>query len=137
MSNNLLEHKKVRQTPFRAKVIELFQVKETALSMQEIELALGDHDRITLYRTIKTFLEKGVIHEITMNGQDKKLALCDISCSDEGHAHEHNHEHLHFHCRKCNELFCVDVDSIPMPKADGFQIEQLEIQAVGVCKSCG
>ena len=128
----ILQSKKIRVTDFRLAVLGIFNNHENAISTDQIESELKDFDRITLYRTLKIFKEKGVIHEITMPGNIKKLALCADTCSD----HNHSHEHIHFHCNSCNEIFCLEVDAFPQINLDGFSINQLEVQAKGVCKAC-
>lgn len=134
MGTEILKEKKLRVTPFRKEVLTLFLETEYALSVQDIEENLVDFDRITLYRTIKSFISKGVIHEIVMPGGIKKLALCDSVCDHNNGNHEH--DHIHFNCRKCHETYCVEVDSLPQINLPGFIIEEKEIQALGVCEKC-
>lgn len=128
----LLKSKKVRVTDFRLAVLDIFDKHNSAISLDQIEDELGEHDRITLYRTIKTFIQKGIIHEIVMPGNSRKLALCADHCEEE----DHHHEHLHFQCTECNEVYCVDLPSLPKISLKGFKIESLEIQAIGVCEAC-
>ncbi|HAE31102.1 MAG TPA: transcriptional repressor, partial [Flavobacteriales bacterium] len=72
----IFEKKDIRKTAFRQKVLDVFYQNENSITIGQIETAIGKHDRITLYRTIKTFLDAGLIHEIVMPGDVKKLALC-------------------------------------------------------------
>lgn len=134
MNKNLLLNKNVRETPFRIAVLEVFDKHPNAISLSKIEQELGNHDRITLYRTLKTFLEKGVIHEIAFAGGEKRMALCAEDCEHDGH--EHQHEHIHFQCKNCNEIFCVEIDSFPRIKLNKFEIESIEISAKGFCEKC-
>lgn len=129
---NLLQAKKIRVTDFRLAVLEAFEKHENAISIEVIEESLKNFDRITLYRTLKIFKEKGIIHEITMPGNIKKMALCADECSD----HDHVHDHVHFHCNSCNETYCLEVDTFPSINLKGFEINHLEIQASGVCQTC-
>ncbi|PKR81854.1 transcriptional repressor [Brumimicrobium salinarum] len=130
----ILRNKNLRVTPFRKEVLTIFLENEHAISIQDIEESLVEFDRITLYRTIKSFTNKGVIHEIVMPGDIKKLALCDRVCDHDSGLHEHNH--IHFQCRKCEEIFCVEPLDFPEIKIPGFTIEEQEIQAKGVCNKC-
>jgi Fur family ferric uptake transcriptional regulator len=134
MKKTVLKEKGLRITPFREKVLELFMESETALSVHDIEEKLGNFDRITLYRTIKSFTNKGVIHEIVMPGDIRKLALCQTECVGGHHHHEHNH--LHFHCRQCKEVYCIEIDKMPNFNINTHKVEQLEIQAQGICSNC-
>ena len=128
---NLLKAKKLRITPFRIEVLKVFQSNETAIDMPSIETSLGDFDRITLYRTIKVFIESGVLHEILISGDVKKYALCADDCKTEGH----NHEHIHFLCTVCNETFCLDLIKMPIISHRSFQISSVEVVARTVCPS--
>jgi Fur family ferric uptake transcriptional regulator len=134
MEEKILKTKKLRVTPFRKEVLSIFLKNEHAISAQYIEESIGEHDRITLYRTIKSFINSGVIHEIVMPGDIKKMALCDPVCNHHDGLHEHNH--VHFQCDKCKEVYCVEVNKLPEIKLPGFQIDELEVQAKGTCKNC-
>ena len=120
----------IRLTPFRRRVLDLFQQKSTAQSLKDIEHTLVSFDRITLYRTLKLFVEKGILHEIVLP-HDKKYALCKDSCGESGH----KHEHLHFHCSKCEDTLCLESDLTPI-KLKGFKVESTELNVFGVCHNC-
>lgn len=134
MSKNFLKEKNIRVTPIRLSVLDVFNRHNNAISLQTIEQEIGEHDRITLYRTLKTFTDQGIIHEIAMPGGEKHMALCANDCNQEGHVH--HHEHIHVKCKSCNEIFCVDVDSFPRVQLKDFVIDSIEITAQGLCKSC-
>jgi len=130
----LLQAKKLRITPFRVAVLSVFKKHKNAIDMAQIEKGLSEFDRITLYRTIKTFIESGLIHEIVMPGDIKKLALCKDECGNE--KHKHHHQHLHFKCDKCDEVFCLELTSLPKISYPKFKINSLEIQGSGICAGC-
>lgn len=134
MTTKLLVSKGLRLTNFRQHVLSVFIEQDKAIAVSELESLLGEHDRITLYRTIKTFIDKGLIHEIVMPGDIKKLALCSNTCGDHKGHHEHNH--LHFQCKSCEEIFCVDLPTLPKIELAHYQIDEYEIQARGICPRC-
>lgn len=129
---NLLKGKKLSETPFRKAVLEVFKNYSNAISMAIIEKDLKHYNRITLYRTIKIFLKKGLIHEIAMSGASSNYALCKDACSSE----LHQHQHIHFKCTVCNTVSCVEITEFPKVTLPNYQIEQLEIQASGICQLC-
>ena len=130
----LLRAQGLRVTDFRLAVLKIFEQHSTALSSEEIERQLKDFDRITLYRTLKSFREKGIIHEIVMPDGAKTMALCAEECH---HAdHEHHHEHVHFKCKVCENIFCLDIDRYPQLNLPGFEVDQMEIQVFGTCQAC-
>ena len=130
--NRILKEKAISQTPFRLELLAVFQNTKNALPISVIEKRLLSYDRITLYRTIKKFLEKGIIHEIHLAGQDKYYALCQEECTSTAHSHQH----IHFRCSKCNTTSCITIENYPEVNIPDYSIEQLEIQATGICKQC-
>jgi Fur family ferric uptake transcriptional regulator len=130
--NSILKNKKISETPFRKEVLAIFENYKNAIPLSVIEKDLKDYNRITLYRTIKLFTEKGIIHEITISGEDSNYALCKEDCS----SNEHEHQHIHFKCTQCLTIFCVEMDAFPKVSIPNYTINQLEIQATGICVNC-
>ncbi|MEE9350350.1 MAG: transcriptional repressor [Flavobacteriaceae bacterium] len=129
---NLFKNKKLRETPFRKEVLAIFTKYNNAIPLSIIEKELNEYNRITLYRTIKVFIEKGIIHEISLNGNISNYALCKEKCDTIAHYHQH----IHFKCNNCKVIFCVEVDKIPTIKLPEYIIDQFEIQATGLCQKC-
>lgn len=122
----------LRVTKFRLSLLSVFENHNAAISNEDIEHSLASFDRITLYRTLKSFEEHGVIHKINF-GSEQKWALCPAHCaSDNGH---HKHEHIHFRCVKCEEILCVPtkIQKITIPE---FVVDNTEINASGTCSKC-
>ena len=129
---DLLKNKKISATPFRKDVLAIFSKYNNAIPLSIVEKELKGYNRITLYRTIKVFLEKGIIHEITLSGEESNYAICQEECNTESH----NHQHIHFKCKECDIIFCVEIEKFPTITLPEYKIEQLEIQATGLCKNC-
>jgi Fur family ferric uptake transcriptional regulator len=129
---NLLKLKNLNETPFRKEVLSIFEKFPQAISIHDIEAELSSFNRVTLYRTMKAFVDKGIVHEIVLAGDETKYAICKDTCSSQ----EHNHQHVHFKCTKCESVLCVEVAEFPKVNLPAYQIDQLEIQASGVCKKC-
>lgn len=129
----LLERHQLRKTAIRSNVLEIFLARQEALSHNDIEIQLQPVDRITLYRTLKTFEDKGIIH-IAIDGSDKlKYALCQDGCDE----HEHHDVHAHFHCADCGKTFCLDeVEAPPVQAPTGFQVSTTHLVVTGKCKMC-
>lgn len=133
-SESILKKHHLRVTPFRVDVIELFAKTGHAMSAAELELLLQDADRITLYRTLKSFEDKGIIHKAIDGTLTQKYALCESQCDE----HHHHDEHVHFHCVKCANTFCLDhvfVPAIQLP--NGFKTQQTDMIVSGICEKCG
>ncbi|MGE8513212.1 MAG: transcriptional regulator, partial [Chryseobacterium culicis] len=54
--------KNTKPTSMRILVYDFLSSQEAALSLSEIENHFENADRITIYRTLKTFEEKGIVH---------------------------------------------------------------------------
>ena len=130
---SLLKKNELRATPVRKELLSMFLKAKNALSNQDIEEQMSDVDRVTLYRTLKSFQEKGIIHRAYDNTDTAKYAACSEHCD----AHAHHDEHLHFHCSNCDNTFCVD--EIPIPKLEmpaGFTAKSTNIMVEGICGAC-
>ncbi len=129
---NLLKSKNISETPFRKEVLEIFSKYNNAIPLSIVEKELKKYNRITLYRTIKVFLEKGIIHKITISGEDSNYAICQEECNTDAH----RHQHIHFKCKKCKTIYCVEINEFPAITLPNYKVEQLEIQATGLCENC-
>lgn len=131
--NSILKHHKLKKTPVRVQVLGEFLNAKRALSKKDIEEKFDKIDRITLYRTLKSFEEKGLIHK-AVDGSDKiKFALCHNGCT----AHNHMDSHAHFHCNECGQTFCID--EIPSPSVQapkGFTLGKTHLVLAGKCDKC-
>src|SRR5688572_17504969 len=94
-SDRLLKDFRLRATPSRQEILHLFLKKAYALSHGDIEKEISNAlDRVTVYRTLKTFLDKGLIHKVLDDEGSLKYALCKEACRSTGH----HHDHVHFKC---------------------------------------
>jgi len=131
---DILKRNSLSVTGSREKILSLFLKQEGALAHGDIEEKAGEKfDRVTVYRTLQTFLEKGIIHAIPTTDNSIRYALCKDNCS-EGHHHDH---HIHFVCTTCHNTYCLDDVATPdlkLPK--GYVISHIEVVTEGVCKNC-
>lgn len=132
---NILKDTGLRITDTRQMILESFLGKNSAISQGDIERNLGeDIDRVTVYRTLKTFAEKGIIHKILDDNGGVKYALCKEQCQQEGH---HHHDHLHFKCSVCEETFCLEKHFIPeLSLPEGYKKNEVNILVQGTCPNC-
>ena len=131
---DILKRNQLSVTASRKKILELFLAHNGALAHGDIERKTGEKfDRVTVYRTLHSFLEKGIIHTIPTADNSIRYALCKDNCS-EGHHHDN---HIHFLCKDCGTTICLDNVNIPDVKLhNGFQQQQVEVVVSGVCKDC-
>lgn len=137
MSEQILELLRKNQlsvTDSRKKILELFLQSDSALAHHDIEVKTKEKfDRVTVYRTLQTFMDKGIIHTIPTNDNSIKYALCKDNC-EQGHHHD---DHVHFICSTCGTTTCLEeihVPEIKLPR--GYKTDQTEVIVSGVCKEC-
>ncbi len=131
---DLLKRTGLSITDSRKKILDSFFQKNSALAHADIELHVGtDFDRVTIYRTLQTFVDKGIIHTIPTPDNAVVYALCKDSCS----AGHHQDNHVHFICDNCSKTFCLEhivVPTVKMPT--GFKATQIDMVVSGVCNFC-
>lgn len=128
-----LENNGVRPTAMRVLVYKYMAQKEVAVALTTIENAFTKADRTTLYRTLKTFEEKGVVHQIDDGTGISKYALCEPGCNCE----LDQDLHLHFHCSNCDETVCLTEHKIPhINLPDGYIAENANLVITGICEKC-
>jgi len=129
----VLESKNIRVTAMRMLIYKFLVEKEVAVTLSDIENAFEKADRTTLYRTIKTFEEKDIVHQIDDGTGITKYALCEKDCNCE----IETDLHLHFHCTNCNKTICLTENKIPkITVPDGFISENVNLVVKGICDKC-
>ena len=129
----LLKQKGIRPTAMRLLVYDLLQKKDIAIALSDLEDSFEKADRTTLYRTLKTFEEKGVVHGIDDGTGTYKYALCEAFCKCD----ISKDFHLHFHCIKCKKTVCLTdykIPSVNLPK--GYIAESINLVIKGNCPLC-
>jgi len=129
---DLLERKNVKPTAVRILVLDVFFQNSFALSLPEIENKLPWSDRVSIYRTLKTFENNDLIHSVNDGSKSIRYALCSEHCSL-----GHHSVHPHFHCEKCDKTLCleeqnIDINSIP----EGFVVNNYSLTINGLCANC-
>ena len=87
----------------------------------------------TVYRNIKTFLDNGLIGEVSLHYHDSLRGSLRL---------EANHTpHHHLVCRSCRKMFDLPAEQVEgirlrdRPPA-GFQLERFVVEAHGLCADC-
>ncbi len=132
--NNTLKHHNLRITKVRVEILSLFQTHKKALTHADLEAKYDKKfDRVTIYRTLSSFLENGLLHKIPDDSGVAKYALC----HHEGTAHTHDDHHVHFKCKQCEKIECLHTLEIPklqLPKK--YKMENANLLIDGICATC-
>lgn len=129
----ILNQKKIRPTAVRLLVLKYLGKQSVATSLTDIENNFDRSERTTLFRTLKTFEENGIVHKIDDGSGTAKFALCETECRCE----LETDLHLHFHCNNCGETQCLTEQKIPhinLPK--GFKAMDANLVVKGICSKC-
>ena len=133
-TKDILKKNRLSVTASREKILNLFLDQSGALAHGDIEKRAGEKfDRVTIYRTLQAFVEKGIIHTIPTADNSILYALCKDDC-EEGHHHDH---HVHFICKQCQHTYCLDnvvTPDIKLPA--GYSAKQIEVVVEGICEQC-
>ena len=132
LKKNLKDHK-LRITDCRMDVLEHFQQEKKALSFKDLEDRFKEYDRVTLYRTLHSFTENGLLHKIPGDSGSATYGLCN-DCDVESH----HHNHMHFKCNNCGTTECIDVP-IKMPTVSlptDYEMVDVDVIINGICKEC-
>jgi Fur family ferric uptake transcriptional regulator len=119
-----------RQTTQKAAILRAFENDDRPLSPQEVlDAARAEVPALgiaTVYRTIKSFLEDGVVTAVGLPDSPPRYELS-------GKAHHH-----HFQCRYCDKVYEIFACSggIKGLTPDGFTMEDHEIMLFGKCAEC-
>ena len=131
-TDDKLTSRDIKPTAMRELVLDILTEQTAAISLSDLEQKFHKSDKVTLYRTLKTFEEKKLIHSIDDGTGAVKYALCKETC--QCHPEE---LHVHFYCQKCQHTFCLS--DIPIPSINlpvNFSIENVNMVVKGVCSNC-
>ena len=131
----ILASNNVKATPMRMLVLEQMMNAHANLTLAELEQLLYPSDRITIYRTLQTFVKSGIAHTVESAGNSAFYALCHGGCSHGAHADEHPH----FICQQCKKISCCTEFSFTLngsSRSTGYEIHKAEMTLKGICPDC-
>ncbi|MEL6194752.1 MAG: transcriptional repressor [Bacteroidota bacterium] len=134
-AKSILNKYQLRSTNSRIQILTLFLQKGVALSEPDLEESLqGLCDRVTIYRSLNTYLDKGVIHRVLDDSGVMKFALCKESCNS---TEKHTHDHVHFKCSVCGDTRCLHEATIPsISLPAGYNAKEANMLISGTCPNC-
>lgn len=130
----IFKEKSIKKTTPRVAVVNILFEASHPLSENDIKNKMGYmYDRSTLYRTIQTLIDAGIIHRIVVDNTNVKYAINKLDYKEI----EPQKGHAHFYCKRCKEVICLDV--IPLSNCNlppNYEMDECEILIKGVCESC-
>lgn len=129
---DMLDEKGIRPTPNRELVARALYNCDHPVSMAEIEESIASIDKSSVFRVLKLFIDKDLVHVIDDGSGSMRYELC------RGEAgHSLNDMHLHFKCVECGRIFCMESQHVPeLNLPEGFCLFSVNFVAKGLCDQC-
>lgn len=131
----VLRRAKLRSTPVRQAVLRVLAASRGPLDVSQILAALPKNtDTVTVYRTLNSFAQKGLVHRVRGEDRSWRYALGAFDAAE--------HRHSHFVCDDCGTVECLTRASIPENLVEpamvgrGYTVEYPELVLHGRCPKC-
>lgn len=129
---NLLSSANLRRTGPRLAVLSVLLRARKPQTAHQIAAKLSriTPDKVTIYRTLESFLSAGLVHKAFLQQRSWYFELSH-NCTE-------NQCHPHFTCTNCGGMHCLTEMSLPMAKSPykGFIIGRQRTQLEGLCPKC-
>ncbi|MFY0593145.1 Fur family transcriptional regulator [Roseivirga sp.] len=121
---------KCRATTIRVEALHLLSNQEKAFSISEIEEHLKEADRVTIYRTLNSFVELGIVSKVLNN---KGVTYFFFKGID----HTAKCAHPHLYCKSCNKVICLpEYPESYLNILDNYKAEHISVLMEGECHNC-
>lgn len=118
-------------TPARIAAMQLFETHDKPVDAQHIIEHLSKElgvDRVTVFRILNTFTEKGLIRKVEFGEGKARYEL-------------NTGEHHHLICQECGRIESIEDCHIEMFKKEikektGFIVKSHSLEFFGICKNC-
>lgn len=128
----ILNQRGIAPTAMRLLVLDELRKADTAISLADLEACMERADKVTIYRTLKTFEKHKLVHSIEDGTGSVKYALCPASCQCQP-----EDVHAHFHCTACNGTYCLKDNHLPLVSLpSGFSVKGMSLVLSGLCGKC-
>jgi Fur family transcriptional regulator, peroxide stress response regulator len=124
-----LSEKGIQPSIQRLKILKLISESadhlDAATIYERLRLEIPTLSKTTVYNTLNTFAEKGLVNPITITGDETR--------------YDHSTDsHHHLFCRVCKSIIDVNVccDYATTREIAGHSIEEIHGYFKGVCKGC-
>ncbi|MFT4667488.1 MAG: Fur family ferric uptake transcriptional regulator [Polaribacter sp.] len=128
----LLNSRGLKATGHRLKLLVSMEAYTSAMPYSTIQESMKSIDRVTLYRTLETLINQGIIHQALRENNEVYYAICGKKCSE----NNHHHDHIHFKCTGCNSVTCHELSNNIKISIPDCEIHNVSIHVKGICKSC-
>ncbi len=121
----------LRKTEPRVAVLSTLLRASRPMSQEQIAAKIGGGaDKVTIYRTLESFINSGIVHKAYLQERIWHYELSD-RCTEK-------QCHPHFTCKRCGDTRCMPEVILPMAKSPlkGFEITHQQVRLEGFCPEC-
>jgi Fur family peroxide stress response transcriptional regulator len=127
----LLTERSLKVTPQRVAVLEFLYGNPSHPSVddvyQQVRRRLPYISRATIYNTVSTLVEAGLLQEILIQQEKTRV---------DGNVHPHHH----FKCVRCEKVDDIEYTILTPDRAsqqiEGYQVTGVNLVMEGVCRDC-
>jgi len=131
-ARRMLKDAKLYCTEARIAILQVLMQAARPLRQDQIaeQLTLGALNKVTVYRTLESLIEVGLVHRAFTYRRAWHFELAD-------HCTEHQC-HPHFTCTSCGVTHCLTDILLPMAKVSqkGFIVDRQQVRLEGLCPAC-
>ena len=131
-ARKMLKAANLYRTSGRVAIMKVLIQADKPLNQVQIARRLGkEHfDKVTIYRTLESFLDAGLIHKAFI---EKRAGHFELA-----HNCTQSQCHPHFTCTRCGNTHCLMGMSLPMVRSPhkGFIIHRQQVRLEGLCPAC-
>ena len=138
-TEKILLKRGIRPTQMRSKIYKFLKRKQSAVSFSDLKKAFvlksdtnKTANRTTFYRSLKTFEDKGLIHQINDGTGVAKFAI-----SGENAKGNHGIDlHMHFYCARCRKTICLPNKISEENLPGNYEVNDVNLVLKGICEKC-
>jgi Fur family ferric uptake transcriptional regulator len=131
-ARKILKVAKLYNTECRTAILDILLKAGNPLNHEQIMKRLGKKcfDKVTIYRTLESFCEAGLVHKAFMQKRAWHFESAQ-DCSE-------SQCHPHFTCTNCGHTHCLTGTILPTLKSPykGFIIQRQQVRLEGLCPAC-
>lgn len=123
-----LKQASLQATPARIATMQLFESHDTPVDAQHLIEHLSGTDRVTVFRILNAFVEKGLIRKLEFGEGKARYEL-------------NTGEHHHLICQQCGNVEDISDCNIAslekdIQKKKGFLVKNHSLEFFGLCRDC-
>jgi len=131
-ARRMLKEVGLYRTKARVAVLETLMEASSPLPQDRIasQPAAGAFDKVTIYRTLESLTQAGLVHRAFMHSRAWHFELAN-HCTEK-------QCHPHFTCTNCGVTHCLTDISVPLVRIPhkGFVITRQQVRLEGLCPAC-